>query len=133
MANPTRAYSENVAGEFFVDETCIDCDLCRHIAPTVFRDAGDYSVVFKQPVGDRELRRAEMALIACPTGSIGTRSKQDLMAAMSAFPELVDENVFFCGYASPNSFGAASYLIQRPEGNILIDSPRFAKHLVQRF
>ena len=74
-----------------------------------------------------------MALIACPTGSIGTRTKQNLTAAMSAFPELVDENVFFCGYASPNSYGAASYLIQRSQGNVLIDSPRFAKHLVQRF
>src|SRR5215831_19230418 len=133
MANPKRAYSENVPGDFFVDETCIDCDLCRQIAPSVFRDAGEYSVVFNQPAAAEELKRAEMALIACPTGSIGTQSKRNLQQAIAAFPESVDGNVYFCGYASPNSYGAASYLIQRPAGNVLVDSPRFAKHLVQRF
>jgi glyoxylase-like metal-dependent hydrolase (beta-lactamase superfamily II) len=56
-----------------------------------------------------------------------------LKSAITAFPELVEDNVYFCGYASPNSFGAASYFIQRPEGNVLIDSPRFAQHLVKRF
>lgn len=132
MANPNRAYSENVTGEFFVDETCIDCDLCRQIAPSVFRDAGDYSVVYHQPSGFPESERAEMALVACPTGSIGSRSKRDLKGAIEAFPEVVADNVYFCGFASPNSFGAASYLIQRPEGNVLIDSPRFARHLVRR-
>src|SRR5262249_21761736 len=37
-----------------------------------------------------------------------------------------------CGFAAESSFGAASYLIVRPEGNILIDSPRFAERLVRR-
>jgi len=41
-------------------------------------------------------------------------------------------NVYFCGFASPNSYGAASYIILRPEGNVLIDSPRFARTLVGR-
>ena len=73
-----------------------------------------------------------MALVACPTGSIGARRKLDLNAAFAAYPELVEDNVYFCGYASPNSYGAASYLIVRPEGNVLVDSPRFAKNLVRR-
>src|SRR5579871_3661749 len=132
MANLNRAYPENVPGDFFVDETCIDCDLCRQIAPSVFRDAGDYSVVYHQPDPEQS-RRAEMALVACPTGSIGCRSKRDLKGAIAAFPELVEDNVYFCGYASPNSYGAASYFIQRPQGNVLIDSPRYAAHLVRRF
>ena len=71
-----------------------------------------------------------MALVACPTGSIGTREKTSVRGAIDAFPEPVDENVYFCGFASPNSFGAASYLITRPNGNVLIDSPRYAKNLV---
>ena len=133
MANPARSYSDNVPGEFFVDDTCIDCDLCRQIAPSVFRDAGDYSVVYRQPDSAELLKRAGMALVACPTGSIGTQSKQNLGPAIAAFPELVEDNVYFCGYASPNSFGAASYFIQRPHGNVLVDSPRFAKQLVKRF
>jgi glyoxylase-like metal-dependent hydrolase (beta-lactamase superfamily II) len=44
----------------------------------------------------------------------------------------IEENVSFCGFASPDSFGASSYLIVREEGNVLVDSPRFAARLVQK-
>src|SRR5438067_2082498 len=107
MASTSRAYSENVPGNFFVDDTCIDCDLCRQIAPSVFEEKADHSVVYRQPEGDVEIHRAAMALVACPTGSIGTRTKLDSRAAAAAYPDLIDENVYFCGYASPNSYGAA--------------------------
>jgi glyoxylase-like metal-dependent hydrolase (beta-lactamase superfamily II)/ferredoxin len=132
MANAKRAYSENVPGNFFVDDTCIDCDLCRQIAPGIFAEDSDHSIVYRQPPNSAESHRAAMALVACPTGSIGSRTKLDSRAAAAAFPELIAENVYFCGYASPNSYGAASYLITRPEGNILVDSPRFARTLVRR-
>jgi len=132
MANVNRAYSENISGNFFVDDTCIDCDLCRQIAPSVFKEEGDHSVVYRQPDSPVETHRAAMALVACPTGSIGTRNKVDFRSAAAAYPELIDEDVYFCGYASPNSYGASSYLITRPEGNVLIDSPRFARTLVRR-
>jgi glyoxylase-like metal-dependent hydrolase (beta-lactamase superfamily II)/ferredoxin len=132
MANPQRAYTDNVAGDFFVDDTCIDCDLCRQIAPGVFAEAYDHSFVHRQPDNAAGIHRAAMALVACPTGSIGTRNKLDSRAAVDAYPERIDDNVYFCGFASPNTYGAASYLIVRPEGNVLIDSPRFAKSLVER-
>jgi len=129
MANPNLAYAENVAGDFFVDETCIDCDLCRQIAPSVFKENADHSFVFHQPELKEERKRAGMALVACPTASIGTKEKIGPEIA-DWFPELIEDNVYFCGYASRDSYGAASYLIVRPEGNILIDSPRFARPLV---
>jgi glyoxylase-like metal-dependent hydrolase (beta-lactamase superfamily II)/ferredoxin len=132
MADTKRAYAENIPGEFFVDDTCIDCDMCRQIAPSVFSEESDHSIVYHQPEGAAEAHLAAMALVACPTGSIGTRQKRDLSKAVAAYPDLVDENVYFCGFASPNSYGAAAYLILRPEGNVLIDSPRFAKSLVRR-
>ena len=132
MATPARAYPENTPGTFFVDDTCIDCDLCRQIAPSVFKEDSDHSVVYRQPDSGPDTRRAAMALVACPTGSIGTRAKVDVQTAARAYPELVDDNVYFCGYASPDSYGAASYLIVRPEGNVLVDSPRFARTLVRR-
>ncbi len=132
MANPNRAYARNLSGNFFVDDTCIDCDLCRQIEPEVFTQDEDHSIVYHQPASPSEAHRAGMALVACPTGSIGTRSKIDIRAATSSYPDLIEENVYFCGFASPNSYGAASYLILRPEGNILIDSPRFARTLVRR-
>ena len=28
MANPSRRLAENVAGDFYVDDSCIDCDAC---------------------------------------------------------------------------------------------------------
>jgi glyoxylase-like metal-dependent hydrolase (beta-lactamase superfamily II)/ferredoxin len=132
MATLKRSYSDNVPGNFFVDDTCIDCDLCRQIAPQVFQDAGDHSFVFQQPETVRDTTRAGMALVACPTGSIGTRSRVDLQPAIQSFPELIDDNVYFCGYASADTYGAASYFIRRPQGNILIDSPRYAGQLVRR-
>jgi glyoxylase-like metal-dependent hydrolase (beta-lactamase superfamily II) len=53
---------------------------------------------------------------------------------VASLPEAVtpDGSVLFCGYASESSFGASSYLIRRPEGNVLVDSPRFASPLVRR-
>ena len=73
-----------------------------------------------------------MALVACPTGSIGATSRHDAHLGIDAFPLLLEDNVYFCGFTSESSFGAWSYLITRPEGNILIDSPRFATQLVKR-
>jgi glyoxylase-like metal-dependent hydrolase (beta-lactamase superfamily II) len=73
-----------------------------------------------------------MALAACPTASIGTLGKPETDLLRDAFPEPIEDDVFFCGYASRDSFGAASYLITRPGGNVLVDSPRFARRLVRR-
>ena len=132
MADISAALTGNVAGNFFVDDTCIDCDLCRQIAPVSFREESGQSVVYGQPESAEEIRRAQLALVACPTGSIGTREKADLGAAIRAYPERIESNVYFCGFASRDSFGASSYLIVRPEGNVLVDSPRFSGKLVQR-
>jgi ferredoxin len=49
MADIANKYAENVSGKFYVDDQCIDCDLCRETAPANFRrsDDGGYSYVFK--------------------------------------------------------------------------------------
>ena len=76
-----------------------------------------------------------MALVACPTASIGTVEHHDAHIGIDAFPSLISENIYFCGFTAESSFGAWSYLIVRPEsegGNVLIDSPRFATQLVKR-
>jgi ferredoxin len=49
MASLRIRRNENVAGDFFVDETCIDCDLCRQIAPETFADVAGQSAVVRQP------------------------------------------------------------------------------------
>src|SRR3954464_15214450 len=135
MAQSDLRLPQNVPGEFFVDSSCIDCDACRQIAPSVFRDHGGQSSVAQQPATATETQRALMALVACPTASIGTESKLDTRAAVAAFPENIAENVYFCGFTAESSFGAWSYLIVRPAsngGNVLVDSPRFNAPLVRR-
>jgi glyoxylase-like metal-dependent hydrolase (beta-lactamase superfamily II)/ferredoxin len=135
VANQAKRLPENVPGDFYVDESCIDCDACRQIAPTVFRDHGDQSSVFRQPATAAEARRALMALVACPTSSIGTTRNYDAREGVEAFPERLDGEVYFCGFTSESSFGAWSYLVVRPEsegGNVLVDSPRFTRPLVRR-
>jgi glyoxylase-like metal-dependent hydrolase (beta-lactamase superfamily II)/ferredoxin len=131
MALLAERLPSNVAGDFFVDSSCIDCDACRQIAPAIFREAGDQSAVQHQPANEAELLAAQKALIACPTGSIGDLAKRDVSAAIAAFPEHIDGDVYRCGYTSESSFGAFSYLVRRPGGNVLIDSPRFAAPLVK--
>jgi glyoxylase-like metal-dependent hydrolase (beta-lactamase superfamily II)/ferredoxin len=135
MALLDRRLPENVDGEFFVDESCIDCDACRQIAPQTFRDHGGQSSVYHQPETEEGEHQALLALVACPTASIGTVSHLNAGAAARAFPIHVTDDVFFCGYTSENSFGAWAYVIRRPEdagGNVLVDSPRFAAPLVKR-
>lgn len=118
-----------------MDSTCIDCDACRQIAPMVFRDHGDQSSVYRQPSNPGEVHRAMMALVACPTGSIGDRAKRNLHLGIDSFPTPVAENVYFCGFTAESSFGAWSYLLTRPQaqgGNVLVDSPRWTSHLVKK-
>jgi glyoxylase-like metal-dependent hydrolase (beta-lactamase superfamily II)/ferredoxin len=132
MANPKKRVPENVSGDFFVDSTCIDCDACRQIAPSVFGEAAETSFVKAQPSASPDRRQALRALLACPTGSIGCLGSDDVKAAMNDFPLDVEEPVYFCGYNSPDSYGGNSYFIQHAAGNWLIDSPKFVKPLVQR-
>jgi glyoxylase-like metal-dependent hydrolase (beta-lactamase superfamily II)/ferredoxin len=131
MANPRKRVPENVPGDFFVDSTCIDCDACRQIAPSIFGEAAESSFVKAQPKSSAERRQALQALLACPTGSIGCL-KGDVKAVMKDFPLTVEEPVFYCGYNSPKSYGGNSYFIRHAAGNWLIDSPKFVLPLVER-
>jgi len=88
--------------------------------------------VFQQPQTAEEVDRALAALVACPTASIGTENKHDVKKVVGSFPRLIHENVYHSGFHAEDSFGAASYFIVRPQGNVLIDSPRFNKPLVRQ-
>ena len=133
MADRAQAVSDNVPGGFFVDSTCIDCDTCRQLAPATFGDNGETSFVQLQPQGGEATRAALRALIACPTGSIGTAEKRGVSTALADFPMPLAPGVFYCGFNSRKSFGGNSYFVEHPEGNWLVDSPRFVEHLASRF
>ena len=133
MADRRKRLPNNVDGEFFVDSTCINCDACRQLAPATFADSGDYSYVFAQPVDAASRRAALRALLACPTASIGAEDKAGARAAVEDFPMPIEDGVFYCGFNSEKSFGGNSYFVRHPEGNWLIDSPRYVEHLVRHF
>lgn len=132
MAQRAHAHPENAPGAFFVDRTCIDCGTCYTFAPETFRDAGDHSAVHAQPAVPEARRRAQMALLACPTGSIGTSETEGRAEALAAFPVPLEDEVAWCGFTSERSFGAWSYFIRREGGNVLMDSPRAAPPLLER-
>jgi len=63
---------------------------------------------------------------------IGSVSKVDVKEAVDALPDPIAPDIFYCGYAAESSFGAASYLVRREGGNVLVDSPRAARPLMDR-
>jgi glyoxylase-like metal-dependent hydrolase (beta-lactamase superfamily II) len=130
MADLKRRLPDNAPGSWFVDETCINCDACRQQAPEVFAEVGEYSVVRRQPVTADEVWRAELALLACPVGSIGATGHR--VSAQPDFPLELAGGVAICGFNAEASYGANAFFVRRPGGNYLIDSPRFVASLVRR-
>ncbi|MFB2969733.1 4Fe-4S domain-containing protein [Aerosakkonema sp. BLCC-F183] len=101
MAHLNQRRPENISGDFYVDNSCIDCDTCRWMAPEVFASVGEQSAVYHQPANEEERLRSLQALLSCPTASIGTiENPKDIKEAQETFPILVDENVYHCGYHS---------------------------------
>ena len=74
MADVANKYAENVEGKFYVDDQCIDCDLCRETAPANFirNDDEGFSYVFKQPENAEEATLCKDALDNCPVEAIGS-------------------------------------------------------------
>lgn len=133
MALLSRAVPANVPGDLFVDHRCIGCDTCRQLAPDTFGGGeDDTAFVARQPAGPDARHRALLALVSCPVAAIGSRSKEGVAAAAAALPVEVAPGVFRCGWAAESSYGASAWLLARPEGNVLVDSPRFARPLLER-
>jgi len=136
MANARRTYPENVAGEFFVDTRCIDCDNCRSLAPETFvqrrpapgRDG--YSFVARQPATAAERDRAIAALAVCPVACIGSRAGVRPQAAAASFPLHLAGPVSFLGQSSKKSYGGKAYLADLGSRRVMVDAPRWDRHLV---
>ena len=73
MADIEYKYKDNVDGRYFVDEQCIDCNLCREEAPKNFtrQEELGYSYVYKQPEGEDEEEMCKNAMEFCPVEAIG--------------------------------------------------------------
>jgi ferredoxin len=79
MAEKDEKWPENVKGKFYVDEQCIDCDLCRETAPDFFsrNEDGGYSFVHKQPETPEDEELCMEALEGCPVEAIGDDGDED--------------------------------------------------------
>jgi glyoxylase-like metal-dependent hydrolase (beta-lactamase superfamily II)/ferredoxin len=136
VALRAHAAPENAPGDLFVDDRCIACDTCRRLAPATYGGGEDErAFVALQPEDPGERKRALIALVSCPVAAIGSDSGAGVRDASRALPVAVAPDapdVLDCGYAAESSFGAASWLVLRPGGNVLVDSPRFAAPLVER-
>lgn len=73
MADLEDKNPESIAGKYYVDSQCIDCDLCRETAPDNFQRSDDegYSYVYKQPENEEEEALCVEALEGCPVEAIG--------------------------------------------------------------
>ncbi|SHK40527.1 4Fe-4S single cluster domain of Ferredoxin I [Rubritalea squalenifaciens DSM 18772] len=62
----------NARGKYYVCEDCLDCDLCRETAPTIFgrQDDEGASFVKKQPETEEELSLVRESLEGCPCEAI---------------------------------------------------------------
>jgi len=73
MADLDDKVEGSVDGKYYVDASCIDCDVCRTTAPNNFQANEDegFSFVFKQPGNGEEEEQCEEAMEACPVEAIG--------------------------------------------------------------
>lgn len=86
MADIVNRYPDNVTGKYYVDNQCIDCDLCRETAPSNFtrNDDGGYSFVYKQPSTDEEEKQCKEAMEGCPVEAIGSNGANEAESGQTA-------------------------------------------------
>jgi glyoxylase-like metal-dependent hydrolase (beta-lactamase superfamily II) len=97
----------------------------------MFGEADDQAIVVRQPSSDAEAEDALRALLACPTGSIGAEGVH--IDPTGIFPQELAPGVYYTGFNSSKSYGANAFFARRNDGNVLVDSPRWTRHLVRRF
>jgi glyoxylase-like metal-dependent hydrolase (beta-lactamase superfamily II) len=120
---------DSAPGDWYIDTACIDCGAACHVAPGLIVERNGKSVFARQPETPEDRLAAWRAVLVCPTASVRSETKQPRPDSR-IFPEAITESVWRCGYNARSSFGAHSYFVARPGGNILIDSPRYASELV---
>ena len=134
-----RRRVQNASGQFFVDESCTDCDVCRWMAPQTFVRSGLGSIVEKQPKSEEDVLSALRAMLACPSGSIRTMTGDaKVKEAFRQFPLAVEpqelQGVFHLGFHTVESGGSTPYLVVPPSGqNVMVDVPRSVAGLRQQW
>lgn len=128
MADVRRRHPQDVGGAWFADTTCIACDVARLLAPGLIAEDGrGLSYFTREPATDDERAQAWRAMLACPSASIGGPKPPP-----DVFPWELTPGVWMLGYNARHSFGATSWLLARPDGNVMVDAPRWSSALAGR-
>jgi glyoxylase-like metal-dependent hydrolase (beta-lactamase superfamily II) len=126
-----RRNLDSAPGDWYIDTACINCAAARHVAPGLIVERGDKSVFARQPANAEEEMMAWRAQLVCPTASVRSETKKQKPEGV--FPQELVPGIYRCGFNSRDSYGAHSYFVTRPAGNLLIDSPRYATELKKFF
>jgi glyoxylase-like metal-dependent hydrolase (beta-lactamase superfamily II) len=125
-AHPDR-HPANAEGDWYIDRRCIDCGASPSVAPGLIVRREGQSVFDHQPATEAETEAAWRAMLVCPTASVRRMSGGSPPAGL--YPEELAPGVYRCGYNAASSYGAHSYFVARPGGNVMIDAPRWTRHV----
>ena len=129
MARPLERNPAGAPGDWYVDTACYDCDAARHVAPGLIgTDEKGRSIFLRQPETPEEVEAAWRAVEVCPTRSVGNLRIR--RPPRPPFPQDLGDGVFRLGHNADSSFGAHSYLVVRPGGNLMVDAPRWTRAVV---
>ncbi|MGH3799334.1 MAG: MBL fold metallo-hydrolase [Pseudonocardiaceae bacterium] len=118
--------------DWYVDDRCTNCDVARQLAPQLIGEVDGRSKILRQPRNEAESDALYAAAYACPTRSI-RHPPVPLDSARDPFPMSLDDGVYLCGHNSEKIAGANAYLLLRPAGTLMIDTPRWSKPLAARY
>jgi glyoxylase-like metal-dependent hydrolase (beta-lactamase superfamily II) len=124
---------DRLAGDWYVDDRCTNCDVARQLAPGLIGEVDGRSALVRQPRDPTDFRRLHAAAHACHTRSIQPPAGR-MDASLDPFPMALDDTVHLCGHNSTRTAGANSYLLGRPGGTLMmVDTPRWSVSLAARY
>ena len=126
-----KRHPQNAPGDWYVDTRCIDCGAARTAAPGLIVERDGQSVFARQPQTADERMMAWRARLLCPTASVRTESHARVPDGV--FPEQMTKEIYRLGYNAKSAYGAHSFAIRRPGGNVMLDGPRFTRAVVAQF
>ncbi len=115
---------------WYVDQRCTNCDVARQLAPGLIGEVGGRSAVLRQPRDEAEERLLDAAAHACPTRSV---RRSPASPGPDPFPMSLDDGLYLCGHNSRRTAGANAYLLVRPGGTLMVDTPRWHEALAARY
>jgi len=114
-------------GDWFVDTACFDCRAAPAEAPDLIVRHDGACIFARQPATATEEESAFRAMQVCPTASVRTESRR---VVPPLFPRERAPGIYQLGFNARSSYGANSWFVERRDGNVMIDSPRWSARVV---